>query len=96
MKNRTITGHWGKETISRPKTLEERHPDTFKPKHKALEREGPALWKAKAAAKGGEARKKEIETARSKILAHMSKSRTEPTEHEQRNYQNRTGRGYNE
>lgn len=36
--NRKITGHWGHETISRPKTLGERHPYLFKKsiKSKAL------------------------------------------------------------
>ena len=30
--NRTVTGHWGHETISRPKTLGERHSNMFKKK----------------------------------------------------------------
>lgn len=34
--NRKITGHWGHETISRPKTLGERHPNIFKAKSKAI------------------------------------------------------------
>lgn len=32
MKDRTITGNWDGEVISRPKTLGERHPNMFKKK----------------------------------------------------------------
>ncbi len=38
--NRTKTGEWEGETISRPKTLGERHPEAFKAKTKALGKMG--------------------------------------------------------
>lgn len=43
MKNRTITGEWNGQPISRPKTLGERHPEMFKKKGSKLK----ALTKAK-------------------------------------------------
>ncbi len=90
MRNRTVTGHWGHETISRPKTLAERHPDMFKPKHKALEKtaQGKIILKKPRMLTEAESKEKTKHwpTGHSKAL----------NEKEQRDYQHRTGRGYNE
>lgn len=97
MKNRTVTGHWGSETISRPKTLGERHPGMFSPKHKALEKGkiSKAEMVAKFKAKHGGAKTMALnaEKVRSDIHSHSSK---EMNDKEKKDYQHRTGRAYSE
>lgn len=100
--NRTITGSWGGETISRPKTIGERHQS-----HKGLALDRAKISKEEMNAKfraaqikragGADKFKASIESSRAKILSHMkSHTEKEMSNSEKTNYQHKVGRAYSE
>lgn len=98
--NRTVTGHWDGETISRPKTLGERHPDLMKPKSKALEvkkiSKEEILAKFKARHGGAKTMALNADKTRDAMKSHISKHGSEMSSKDKTNYQHRTGRAYSE